>query len=66
LRTYLATTGTIFGLFSAGHVFELIVEWRPPASDPGFALGLVAIILVSGALSAWAFRLFRAAGPAAA
>ncbi|HYK82773.1 MAG TPA: hypothetical protein VEU55_06470 [Gemmatimonadales bacterium] len=59
------TTGTIFGLFAAGHLVELISEWRPPASDPWFTLGMAAIILVSGALSVWAFRLFKSTGRAA-
>jgi len=66
LRAYLVTTGTIFGLFSAGHLFELIAEWRPPVSDPWFMLGMAAIILVSAGLSVWAFRLLKAAGRAAA
>jgi len=65
VKTYLLTTGTIFGLFAAGHLAELVVEWRPPASDPWFMVGMALIILVSGALCIWAFRLLKATGRAA-
>jgi len=66
VKAYLTTTGTIFGLFAAGHVFELAAEWRPPASHPWFIIGVALIIVVSGALSWWAFRLLKAMGSAAA
>ena len=66
MRTYLVTTGIIFGLFSAGHLLEMVAEWRSPASDPWFAVGMALIILVSGALSFWAFRLLRSAPTPAA
>src|SRR2546422_9439139 len=62
VKAYLLTTGTIFGLFAAGHVFELVAEWRPPASDPWFTVGIALIIGVSGALSVWAFRLLKGIG----
>jgi len=62
VKAYLLTTGTIFGLFAAGHVFELVAEWRPPASDPWFTVGMALIIGVSGALSVWAFRLLKGIG----
>ena len=62
MKTYLLTTGTIFGLFAAGHVVELIAEWRPPASDPWFIIGISLIIVVSAAFCAWAFRLLKAIG----
>ena len=65
MKAYLLTTGTIFGLFAGGHVVELVAEWRPPASDPWFTIGIAAIIAVSGALCVWAFRLLKASGPAA-
>jgi len=64
LKAYLLTTGIIFGLFAAGHVFELVFEWRSPASDPWFTFGVALIVLVSGALSVWAFRLLKSAGRA--
>jgi len=66
VKTYLVTTGTLFALFAAGHIFELVVEWRSPASDPWFTVGMVVIIAASGALSIWAFRLLKGTGAAAA
>jgi len=66
VKTYLLTTGTIFGLFSIGHIVELIAEWRSPASDPWFIGGMALIVVVSGALSIWGFRLWKATGVAAA
>ncbi len=66
MKAYLLTTGIIFGLFALGHVVELVAEWRSPASDPWFTIGMALIILVSGALSVWAFRLLKSVRPAAA
>ena len=65
MKAYLLITGTIFALFAAGHLFELVAEWRSPASDPWFTFGIGLIVVASGALSVWAFRLLRSAGPAA-
>jgi len=62
MRSYLVTTGTIVGLFAAGHLFELAAVWRSPASDPWFTLGVGLIIMVSGALCIWAVRLLNVIG----
>ena len=45
-------------------VVELIAEWRPPASDPWFIIGISLIIVVSAAFCVWAFRLLETIGPA--
>jgi hypothetical protein len=66
MKAYLVTTGIVFGLFAVGHVFELTSGLRSSASDSGFILGVSAIIVVSGALSVWAFRLLRGMGKGAA
>jgi hypothetical protein len=65
MRAYLLTTGIFFGLFAAGHLFELVYEWRSPALDPWFTLGIAVIVLTSGALSVWALRLLKSAQPRA-
>ncbi len=62
MKPYLVITGTIFALFSVGHVVELAGHWRSPASDPWFTGGVALIIVVSGALSVWAFRLLKTNG----
>lgn len=60
MKAYLLTTGTIFGLFSLGHIVELITRWRSPASDPWFMGGMALIVVLSAALSIWGFRLWMA------
>jgi len=57
VKAYLACTGVLFGLLAAWHVVELVAGLRKPESDPGFVVGVALIILASGALSVWAFRL---------
>lgn len=59
MKAYAITTGIIFALFSVGHVAELLGQLRRSESDPWFVAGLIAIIFISGALSAWAFSLVR-------
>jgi len=59
LKAYLITTGILFALFSLGHVLELAAHWHSPRQSHGFIVGMAAIIVVSGALSAWAFTLLR-------
>jgi len=46
VKAYLLTTGTIFGLFSLGHIVELITRWRSPASDPWFMGGMALIVVL--------------------
>jgi hypothetical protein len=65
LKSYLITTGTIFGLFAATHIVELVSEWGSMMARPWFMAGIVAIVVVSGGLCIWAFRLLKAAGTSA-
>ncbi len=66
MKAYLICTGVLFGLFAVWHVFELASGLRSSASDSGFIIGVSLIILVTGAFSAWAFRLLRGMGRGAA
>ena len=59
MKPYLATTGALFGLLSATHLWRFFAEWRAFASDPWFALFNGLIVLVGGALGLWAWRLLR-------
>ncbi|HET7922138.1 MAG TPA: hypothetical protein VFM15_05230 [Gammaproteobacteria bacterium] len=59
MKVYLYTTCVIFGLFSIAHVFELFFHWSTLATDGWFTLTLTAVIVVSGALSIWAFILLK-------
>jgi hypothetical protein len=55
VKSYLLTTGTIFGLVVLVHVWRVIEEGVHLARDPWF----VALTLLSAALSVWALRLLR-------
>jgi hypothetical protein len=57
MKAYLATTGTIFGLLAAAHVWRIFAEWNPLAADTWYAAGIAAIGLASAALSVWAWAL---------
>ena len=62
MRSYLAVTGILFGLFAVMHFF---IAWQHVQS-PTEWWGWPALIgLLSAALAAWAFRLLRRASPAA-
>jgi hypothetical protein len=53
MKAYLATTGTLFGLLAAVHVWRMIVEWTGTAEWFGAGAGLL-----SAGLSLWAWMLF--------
>jgi hypothetical protein len=55
MRAYLVTTGTVFGLITAAHVWRVAMESRALARDPWFLL----VTLLAAALCVWAFRLLR-------
>ena len=55
MRAYLVTTGSVFGLITAAHVWRVLVESRALARDPWFLL----VTLLAAALCVWAFRLLR-------
>jgi hypothetical protein len=58
MKAYLVTTGILFGLMAVVHGWRAIAEWPHPA-DPGFVLGMLALIVVPGVLSAWAWQCVR-------
>ena len=62
MKAYLVTTGTLFALFAVWHVYELISGLSRPETDHGFVFGVSAIVVVTGALSVWAFGLLRGMG----
>jgi hypothetical protein len=57
MRTYVVTTGVLFGLLALIHIWRAIVEGPHLATDPWYVL----ITLVAAGLSFWAWRLIRAA-----
>jgi hypothetical protein len=59
MKTYLATTGTIFGLLAVMHVLRAIDERQSCSTNPVEFFSMAALGLVAAALSVWAWRLFR-------
>lgn len=55
MRSYLFTTGTLFALLVAAHVWRIVAESRALLHQPDFVI----ITLVAAGFSAWAFRLLR-------
>jgi hypothetical protein len=54
MKAYLITTGTLFGLVTAAHLWRLIEE-RHLATDPWYLI----ITVLAVCLCVWAFRLLR-------
>jgi len=57
MKAYLITTGTVFTLVTAAHVWRAIAESTALARDPWFIL----LTVFAAALSVWAWRLLRVA-----
>ena len=55
MKTYVMTTGALFGLLTLAHVSRVIVEGPHLATDPFYVL----ITIAGAALSIWAWRLLR-------
>ncbi|HTR76990.1 MAG TPA: hypothetical protein VMH39_02730 [Gemmatimonadaceae bacterium] len=65
MRTYLAVTGTLFGLLAVMHAYMLVHDMRSPATDRWDTLFMGLIVVVTGGLALWAWRIGRRAGPTA-
>jgi type VI protein secretion system component VasK len=59
MKTYLVTTGLLFGVIALVHVWRVIAEWPRAGISPGFALEMAVVIALPGALAWWAWRLLR-------
>jgi hypothetical protein len=55
LKSYVITTGAVFGLITLAHLLRIIAEGSHLLRDPWFVLLTVA----AGALCLWAWRVFR-------
>lgn len=60
MKTYLVTTGTIFGLIALAHVARIVSEGPALAADPWFIL----LTVVAAGLALWAWRLVRSSARA--
>jgi hypothetical protein len=59
MKAYLVTTGTIFGLVTAAHVWRAVAESHALARDPSF----IVLTLLAAGLCGWAVRLWFAPRP---
>jgi hypothetical protein len=55
VRTYVATTGVVFGAITVAHVWRAFEEGRGVAHDPFFLV----LTAISAAVSVWALVLLR-------
>lgn len=54
MKTYVMTTGSLFGLLTVAHLWRMIEE-RQMATEPWYIL----ITVAAGIMSLWAWRLVR-------
>jgi hypothetical protein len=55
MRTYVITTGVLFGVLTLAHLMRIVTESRALAGDPWYVL----ITLLTAVLCVWAWRVFR-------
>lgn len=55
MKAYLMTTGVIFGLIVAAHIWRIVAENPALAKDPAY----IVLTLLAAGLCLWAFRLLR-------
>ncbi len=55
MKTYVMTTGTVFGLLTLAHVWRAFSEGPHLATDPSFVL----ITVAAATLCVWAWRVLR-------
>jgi hypothetical protein len=55
MKTYVITTGAVFGLLTAAHIWRVLAAEPHLAKDPFFVL----ITIATAALCVWACRLLR-------
>ena len=55
MKAYVTTTGVVFGLITAVHMWRAMEEGPHLATDPWF----VVLTVAAGALCLWAWRVFR-------
>jgi hypothetical protein len=55
MKSYIATTGTLFGLLTGVHLVRFVAEGRHVATDPFFVMATLA----AAAMCMWAVYLLR-------
>lgn len=55
MKAYLITTGTVFGLIAAAHIWRAVAEWPQVTKEPVF----IVLTFLAAGLCIWAFRLLK-------
>ena len=55
MKSYLITTGTLFGLITLAHIWRIVGHEPHLATEPSYVL----VTVVAAAMSLWAFGLLR-------
>jgi hypothetical protein len=59
MKTYVMTTGVVFGLLTVAHILRIIAEGTHLAADPWYML----VTGAAGVMCLWAWRLLRLSPP---
>jgi hypothetical protein len=63
MKSYLITTGSIFGLIAFMHLLKAIGDRERMATNPVEFCSMAALGIFAAGLSVWAWRLFRSQNP---
>jgi hypothetical protein len=59
MKPYLITTGIIFTLMAAVHIWRVVAEWPHHGMNAPFLLEMAVVIVLPGTLAWWAWSLLR-------
>jgi len=59
MKSYLITTGAIFGIITVLHIWRVAAEWPHGAPGLGFLALMAALIFIPAALTLWALLLLQ-------
>lgn len=59
MKTYVITTGVLFGLVTLTHLWRMIEERRALATSPSY----IAMTILAAALALWAWRVVERSSP---
>lgn len=55
MKTYVRTTGVVFGLITVAHLLRIVAEWPHLATEPLYLL----LTAATAGLCLWSWRLLR-------
>lgn len=63
MKAYVITTGSLFALVAIAHVLRTIDEFSRLREDPWFYLEGPGLGVIAGAITVWAWRVYRGVRP---